>query len=112
MKLYMVEFDHDRTHVEAPSFGEAVKIWQAFKKREFGWDGDEEPEQVVLVDEGGIVREPGVIMVAESMTAPEAAALLEWIEDGWNLDFSSEEILAKHPLVFAGFMKLREMGRP
>jgi hypothetical protein len=54
----MVRFDGMPTHVEAPSFAAAVELWAAHMKADQGddWDGDEQPEEVVLVDENSVVR--------------------------------------------------------
>jgi hypothetical protein len=58
LRLYMVELDNQQWHVEALSMAEAIRIWLAAMVKEgTGWDGDEEPDQVVLVSDEPVIRE-------------------------------------------------------
>lgn len=59
MKLYMVQFDGDHDYVEAVSFADAIKAWQAYMVETQDlddWDAATEPEGVTLVSEKAVIR--------------------------------------------------------
>lgn len=58
MSLYLVRFDDMPTYVEAPTFSEAIALWDVHMAKEQGadWDGNEQPEEVVLVHDEAVVR--------------------------------------------------------
>lgn len=54
----MVEYDSQQWHVETPSMGAAIRVWlAAMVAQGTGWDGNEEPDQVVLVNPEPVIRE-------------------------------------------------------
>ena len=61
-KLYMIRYDGIDYYVQGKGMMDAIAIWKeevAQRDEEHGWDGTEEPEQVVEVhDEGVIMRTP------------------------------------------------------
>lgn len=53
MNLYRVFYDGLPYFVEAPSFGKAIEAWQNWAAKHWeddGWEGDEQPESVELLD--------------------------------------------------------------
>ena len=58
MKLYRVLFDGRPYWVEAPSFGEAVKVWRSHVQELWGMEytGEEEPESVELMHDESVIR--------------------------------------------------------
>lgn len=59
IKLYLVRYDEQPYYVEAASMAEAIEIWREDRlaqPKEYGWDGDEEPEEVALVHYEPVIR--------------------------------------------------------
>ena len=57
MPLYLVRFDSVDYPVEATTMARAIKSWQRHNSGEEGWDGDEEPDQVVHLSDEFVIRE-------------------------------------------------------
>jgi hypothetical protein len=59
MNLYRIRFDGMPYYVEAPSFADAIRIWNAHlvAMEPAGWDGTEQPEEVVLEHDEPVIRE-------------------------------------------------------
>jgi hypothetical protein len=87
VRLYRVTFDHQSWHAETPTLGDAVLIWREAMKGEWGsdWSGDEEPDEVVLVDEDrGAIRAKKPTVPAEpgSLRAAAQGVVDYWLADG------------------------------
>jgi hypothetical protein len=69
--LYMITFDGQPDYIEAENYAEAVKSWHEHMQRveEGDWDSTEQPEQVVLVHDGPVIR--GSVPASENL--PDSA---------------------------------------
>lgn len=59
----MIQYDGVQRYVEAPNMVAAVAVWRKGMLEENvdaahngGWEGNEDPEQVVLIDEEPVIR--------------------------------------------------------
>jgi len=58
-RLYRVTFDGEEHFVEAATMDRARAAWLGAMRAEWGaeWEGDEEPEEIVLIHDGAVLRE-------------------------------------------------------
>ncbi len=58
MNVYLLMCDGTEDYVEARTYGEAISVWTAAKRREWGddWTPEDEPESCSLVSDRPVLR--------------------------------------------------------